>query len=624
MIWDEASAGTKLHDAIAGGSIDFVLFRPELLGGGYYALDKVLRDARMKKQNVTIVYDEVHFVAQWTGGEEAFRAEFNSLRLMRHYLGPRIRVFAMTASATLDIFETVWASLELGSRPFHGFNYGIERPNLKLAIRPYLYPRNTWEDVFFVLDFVKDWYPSSLLDVSKRRRALIVVPNRGDVESLRETLRQHLPQSQHNMIVSLDGSRSAHAKQLFLDAFDSQMAIAVTTSAGGTGVDTKGVSHVVVIDPPKGLDKLSSAYQFAGRAGRDGVMPAICVFVVQMRYLTNATLARHQAYWGKERKQPKFATSTRTRRGAPTPSQPAGFTQPFAVPQTSTPLPAGGLSDTQTALRNVDLAWFDFLNLGTCLYDRLRDHLSLRVRWSHPPFETLWTDAPLNKDQSRGLCCTSCNPELFSLTTNSMPPHISVLPRRSAAGRHLVDLPPLPAPADRLIVDAQAGRSLCELLKEWREEYHSKCGFSWISPDAWFTNKYIAAVVKEAKKGRMSRRDNKESMVAAATWKVVLGLDYGDLVWESFAGVVEEWRRKLVSGEEEGRRELASIIRPPLTSMGRLLQCVIQVVVVCLMLTAGVPRISSQQSQHPESHLPPVSTLDFFMDWDSLQYDTNR
>ena len=225
-------------DAIAAGSIEFVLLAPEQL------LLVEVRDAMTTAGVDRFVVDEAHCIDAW--GPD-FRPAFQRLGAIRHALGSP-PALALTATAAPHVRSEIIASLELQHPTV--LLADLLRRNLALAVAAHA-------DAAEVADAVH-------ADVRGRRgTGIVYVARRRHAEDMAARL-----ETGRRPAVAYHGSLSRRARQSVHDRFRSgEPVVVVATSAFGLGVDAPHVRFVVHADAPETID---AYYQEIGRAGRDG------------------------------------------------------------------------------------------------------------------------------------------------------------------------------------------------------------------------------------------------------------------------------------------------------------------------------------------------------------------
>ncbi|TFK58838.1 hypothetical protein BDN72DRAFT_781519, partial [Pluteus cervinus] len=93
---------------------------------------KLWRDTAFRDRIHAVIVDEAHCIAEWG---DSFRTQYQGLSQLRNFIGQEVPVVACTASCPTDTFNTIWASLSFGYRPFWGLDVGCTRENLTYIVR---------------------------------------------------------------------------------------------------------------------------------------------------------------------------------------------------------------------------------------------------------------------------------------------------------------------------------------------------------------------------------------------------------------------------------------------------------------------------------------------------------
>ena len=214
-------------------------------------------------RHVTLLaVDEAHCISEW--GHD-FRPDYTRLREFRRLLGDPVTV-ALTATATPEVQRDIVAQLGLTPEDVTTFHEGIERPNLRLAVR------EVWGD---------DEKVGQILEVRARHGGmgsgivyftLIRVLDRFST-LLRE---QGIPHRCYHG--DLDRDLRRRVQEAFMGGPGE---LVLATNAFGMGIDKEDIRFVVHAEIPGSME---SWYQEIGRAGRDG-RDADCVLLYDERDL---------------------------------------------------------------------------------------------------------------------------------------------------------------------------------------------------------------------------------------------------------------------------------------------------------------------------------------------------
>ncbi len=191
-----------------------------------------------------LAVDEAHCVSAW--GHD-FRPEYGRVGRIRERLGDPPTI-ALTATATLDTQRDIRERLRIpDARLFHA---GIERENLRIAVRTVGDPEERFERIVDVIGRIGGSgivYFALIKDLRATRERL----HRRRVDTLQY----------HGDMNAKDRRR---AQRTFLASND---AVVLATNAFGMGVDKPDIRFILHAQVPGSIE---SYYQEIGRAGRDG------------------------------------------------------------------------------------------------------------------------------------------------------------------------------------------------------------------------------------------------------------------------------------------------------------------------------------------------------------------
>ena len=225
-----------IYASLANGTCDIVLTTPEFLS---FHVDKIAQSGRIG----FVAVDEAHHIGLANSGN---RPAYKALGSAIHKLGDPC-VLALTATANGDVARDIARVLPIDKCVFDAAN----RPNLVVDDRRGLKSR--------------DDYLATL--VASGEKTVIYANSREQSIAIARTLRQKVPQLA--LLIGFYNAGLSRAERMRIEEMfrTGALAVLVSTSAFGEGVNIPDIRHVVLYGLPYNEIEFN---QMSGRAGRDG------------------------------------------------------------------------------------------------------------------------------------------------------------------------------------------------------------------------------------------------------------------------------------------------------------------------------------------------------------------
>lgn len=548
----------------------------------------LLLDVAFRQRLRVLAVDEVHLVKDW--GDD-FRIKFKELHRLRTYTGVEIAFFSCTATASTETFDTVWVDLGYGRRPFWGVDVGIERPNLRYAVRRLANPSAPVLDVLNLL-------PREVSDTTQPgdiQKALIFQKTRDDCRQAASILRRCLPEQLRDCVEDFHAGLSEGRKDDLWKQFRAgTIRILISTVAASIGCNDRDVGVVVNAHLPESLAGVSQRW---GRGGRSSTITALCLQLAPSwafrpsTHTLNPALARVQ---GADTALPTEQKRDTVRRAK----------LDTALEEFLNVASPGSEQDCKFA-HFLCFYLCELFLLDKCAHAYMRSHfrpdtgldtydsldLSNLVKRGPQsldpsfPFASYWVVLDMKTPPATSECCHGCNPSLARVLTpcdandarltkykhEFLQFHIDRrfdgLPRGNKPPPPALELPERPSSAMSINSDATTSTKtasgkqktrgtsqvekdrLAELLKEWRRQTARETGSDFVTARMVLPDAHIKTLM--AKSYQFLVEDNRTAIHVRSliSWDMA-SLDH----YKGLLEVIENWNREVQRRESPSKK----------------------------------------------------------------------
>ncbi|KAF6747014.1 P-loop containing nucleoside triphosphate hydrolase protein [Ephemerocybe angulata] len=293
FISSDNSTPSNWHD-IESGVYNALVINPEMLMKPRGGFQRLTQNPSFRRRIISVIFDEGHCISTWS----SFRHEYKEVGSLKYTLPadiPRVVTTATMTDATLDEIKRI---LHLQNSRLKVFHCSNDRPNIHLTIIKMKSPRNSYEDLKFVL--LNETFLIFFDDISH------------SIEAHR-ALTKDLSPSDRKRIVWFNSDMSMTFKENTIKGLASgEVWGLLTTDSFGMGLDLPNIKLVVQW---RATCSLTTLWQRFGRAGRDPKSEATAVFLVEKELFDDEKQKAATKRGAKQRKKSQPAKRQRTTGG---------------------------------------------------------------------------------------------------------------------------------------------------------------------------------------------------------------------------------------------------------------------------------------------------------------------
>ena len=278
----EAQTDASVIQRVLQGNLDLLYISPEnILNNTRYR--SMLLSQRYKENMSALVVDEAHCVKTWCVNDvdvslfiynfiirgDNFRVAFSQIGDLRSIMSQNVRILALTATATSEVYKAVRNRLSLDDPAVIGLP--PSRDNIKYYVEPL-------PNINVLSDLLTENLKHLCLSFSK---TLIFCRTIAECSLLYQTIRTKLGKDfthpcgypdyhKFRLVEMYTRASSNDMKRKVLLSFmavNGTLRIVIATTAFGMGIDCPDILNVVHYGPPANLEQYA---QETGRAGRNG------------------------------------------------------------------------------------------------------------------------------------------------------------------------------------------------------------------------------------------------------------------------------------------------------------------------------------------------------------------